>query len=130
MPRELGSSKVPVQLTESPNPAEESEQRQASPSEGRWIRQLSGFGRSGTRDPNALHTFVRPLTISDLEACVTLENAAFENPQERCSREKVRSLSADFNSGTNFVFRTGQRSQGAGRPANTLYLRAIRQPRC
>lgn len=32
---------------------------------------------------------VRPLTISDLESCVALENAAFTNPEHRCTREKV-----------------------------------------
>lgn len=32
---------------------------------------------------------VRPLTISDLECCVALENAAFANPEHRCSRDKV-----------------------------------------
>ncbi|KAI2636901.1 hypothetical protein GGS26DRAFT_588447 [Hypomontagnella submonticulosa] len=31
---------------------------------------------------------VRPLTISDLESCVALENAAFTNPEHRCTREK------------------------------------------
>lgn len=31
---------------------------------------------------------IRPLTISDLESCVALENAAFHNPAHRCSPEK------------------------------------------
>ncbi|KAI0206348.1 hypothetical protein F4808DRAFT_455110 [Astrocystis sublimbata] len=31
---------------------------------------------------------IRPLTISDLESCVTLENAAFADPAHRCSRDK------------------------------------------
>ncbi|KAI1369655.1 hypothetical protein F5Y08DRAFT_99879 [Xylaria arbuscula] len=31
---------------------------------------------------------VRPLTISDLDSCVALENAAFSNPAHRCSRDK------------------------------------------
>ncbi|KAI1430237.1 hypothetical protein F5Y12DRAFT_11669 [Xylaria sp. FL1777] len=31
---------------------------------------------------------VRPLSISDVESCVALENAAFANPAHRCSREK------------------------------------------
>lgn len=30
-----------------------------------------------------------PLTISNWEACVALENAAFTNPQHRCTPEKV-----------------------------------------
>ncbi|KAI8960034.1 acyl-CoA N-acyltransferase [Daldinia sp. FL1419] len=31
---------------------------------------------------------VRPLTISDLESCVALEDASFSNPAHRCTREK------------------------------------------
>ncbi|KAK9424314.1 hypothetical protein SUNI508_13725 [Seiridium unicorne] len=31
---------------------------------------------------------VRPLTVSDVESCVALENAAFPNPEHRCSPEK------------------------------------------
>ncbi|GAP84835.1 putative polyamine acetyltransferase [Rosellinia necatrix] len=31
---------------------------------------------------------IRPLTVSDLESCVALENAAFANPGHRCSRDK------------------------------------------
>jgi hypothetical protein len=40
--------------------------------------------------PTNLHPYTRPLTISDLESCVALENAAFSDPNERASREKVR----------------------------------------
>lgn len=32
---------------------------------------------------------IRPLTISDLESCVALENASFSDPGHRCTREKV-----------------------------------------
>ncbi len=39
--------------------------------------------------PFAFHPNVRPLTISDLESCVALENAAFTDPEHRCTREKV-----------------------------------------
>ncbi|KAI1491383.1 hypothetical protein F5X96DRAFT_481734 [Biscogniauxia mediterranea] len=31
---------------------------------------------------------IRPITLSDLESCIALENAAFPNPDHRCSREK------------------------------------------
>ncbi|ETS83736.1 hypothetical protein PFICI_05612 [Pestalotiopsis fici W106-1] len=31
---------------------------------------------------------IRPLTVSDLESCVALENAAFTDSKHRCSREK------------------------------------------
>jgi hypothetical protein len=39
--------------------------------------------------PFTFSPHVRPLTISDLESCVALENAAFSDPAHRCSREKV-----------------------------------------
>ncbi|KAH8203089.1 hypothetical protein TruAng_002722 [Truncatella angustata] len=31
---------------------------------------------------------IRPLTVSDIDSCVALENAAFADPHHRCSREK------------------------------------------
>ena len=40
------------------------------------------------RDADDLHPHVQTLSISDVEACVALENAAFSE-NERCSREKV-----------------------------------------
>ncbi|KAK5628386.1 hypothetical protein RRF57_004101 [Xylaria bambusicola] len=38
--------------------------------------------------PFPFSPLIRPLTISDLESCIALENAAFANPAHRCSREK------------------------------------------
>ncbi|KAI1133753.1 hypothetical protein F5Y10DRAFT_4355 [Nemania abortiva] len=38
--------------------------------------------------PFPFSPLIRPLTISDLESCIALENAAFTNPAHRCSREK------------------------------------------
>ncbi|KAI0525908.1 hypothetical protein F5B22DRAFT_588220 [Xylaria bambusicola] len=38
--------------------------------------------------PFPFSPLIRPLTISDLESCVALENAAFANPAYRCSRDK------------------------------------------
>lgn len=32
---------------------------------------------------------IRPLTVSDLDSCVALEDAAFTDPAHRCSREKA-----------------------------------------
>lgn len=34
----------------------------------------------------------RPLTVSDLDSCVALEEAAFSDPKYRCPREKVSPL--------------------------------------
>ena len=36
-----------------------------------------------------LHPYIQTLTITDVESCVKLEEAAFP-PNERCTREKVR----------------------------------------
>jgi hypothetical protein len=32
---------------------------------------------------------IRPLSVSDLQSCIALENAAFPHPEHRCSPEKV-----------------------------------------
>ncbi|KAI0150450.1 hypothetical protein GGR57DRAFT_504448 [Xylariaceae sp. FL1272] len=56
------------------------ERRAAQNSQGHGIGDLLPFPFA----PN-----IRPLTISDLESCVALENAAFRNPQHRCSSEKL-----------------------------------------
>lgn len=45
---------------------------------------------------SSFHPNIRPLTISDLESCVVLENAAFTDPSHRCSREKVSHFSFLF----------------------------------
>jgi hypothetical protein len=41
----------------------------------------------------SLHPYTRPLTIADVDSCVALENAAFDNEAERCTPEKVRDIS-------------------------------------
>ncbi|KAI1775250.1 acyl-CoA N-acyltransferase [Hypoxylon cercidicola] len=40
--------------------------------------------------PFSFHPNIQPLTISDLDSCVALEEAAFADPAHRCTREKVR----------------------------------------
>lgn len=40
------------------------------------------------RSLRSLHPYTRPLTISDLDSCIALENAAFDE-SERCSPDKV-----------------------------------------
>lgn len=42
-----------------------------------------------SRATGNLHPYVTPLTVSHLGGCEALENAAFGNPEERASREKV-----------------------------------------
>ncbi|KAI8956098.1 hypothetical protein F4801DRAFT_573629 [Xylaria longipes] len=38
--------------------------------------------------PFPFSPLIRPLTISDLESCIALENAAFANPAHRCTQDK------------------------------------------
>jgi hypothetical protein len=65
-----------------------------------YARAIFGGGDPDDRDQDRsnsarrnddLHPLVQNLSISDLDACIALENAAFP-PNERCSREKVPSL--------------------------------------
>lgn len=67
----------------------------------RVLRPLLGLQRQGQRSRGAgankyadLHPFAQILSLSDLEACVALESAAFPE-HERCSRDKVCSGSLD-----------------------------------
>lgn len=48
-----------------------------------------GGGEEGhTLSLRSLHPYTRPLTVSDLDSCIALENAAFAE-NERCSPDKV-----------------------------------------
>lgn len=88
MPRDLGLEERPVALSESPNSTEEAEEQQTS---GQFIV-LTDHQVHATRRPDSigkLHPYTSLLTISDLESCVALENAAFPIEQERASRDKV-----------------------------------------
>lgn len=102
MPRDLESEKPEpiVTLTESPShvvdivnkPEEEESETDTYPREFVIIPQDSEFrgqGNNKYKRPTNLHPYTRPLTISDLESVVALENAAFSDPNERASREKV-----------------------------------------
>jgi hypothetical protein len=96
MPLEEQPPAPPVPLTDSPNSVmterseSPSQQEEVSPSTER--RQFIIIPEEHQRKaPNNLnlHPYTRPLTISDLESCVALENAAFTNPEERATREKA-----------------------------------------
>jgi hypothetical protein len=98
MPLEEQRPVPPVPLTESPNSVmtERSEspnqQEEASPTTDRHQRQFIIIPEEHQRKAPSnlnLHPYTRPLTISDLESCVVLENAAFTNPEERATREKA-----------------------------------------
>lgn len=93
MPRDLEDEKPapPVPFTESPNSVgtERSEDDgDGSPTSQRQFVLIPEDKQ--VKPPTNLHPYTRPLTISDLESCVALENAAFTNPEERATREKVR----------------------------------------
>ncbi|KAI1090141.1 acyl-CoA N-acyltransferase [Rostrohypoxylon terebratum] len=65
---------------------------------GNYGRRSLLYSRGGDIDPMLrrlkevmplpFHPNVRPLTVSDLESCVALEEAAFEDPNHRSTREK------------------------------------------
>jgi len=100
MPRDLEEEKPtpPVTLTESPNSVttERSEspnsQEELSPTTERQRQFIIIPEEQQRKAPSNLnlHPYTRLLTISDLESCVALENAAFADPQERATREKFK----------------------------------------
>ena len=103
MPRDLQLDKPDpsVPLTESPNSV--ITERSESPGQNSSEEESPGIDRGRqfviipedqyveTRTTR-LHPYTRPLTISDLDSVEALENAAFDDPRERASREKVRLL--------------------------------------
>ena len=86
----------PAPLTESPDSvrterSESSSQHEESPTAERrqFIIIPEEHQRKAPPSNLNLHPYTRPLTISDLDSCVALENAAFTNPEERATREKA-----------------------------------------
>lgn len=101
MPRDLELERKkdnvsPIALTESPNrmssssPTTPTKPSESAPGQNFVI--IPPDQQVLDKAPDNLHPYTRPLTISDLESCVALENAAFTDPNERASREKVRHL--------------------------------------
>lgn len=87
MPLTESPNSVTTERSESPN-----QQEDLSPTSERQ-RQFIIIPEDQQRKAPAnlnLHPYTRPLTISDLESCVALENAAFPNPEERATKEKFR----------------------------------------
>lgn len=95
MPRDLDHEKplpvIPL-ITESPNRMPDSpvELSTDSPAPVPGSKAFVVVPKSKQYTPTNLHPYTRPLTVSDIEAVVALENAAFPDPNERASREKVR----------------------------------------
>jgi hypothetical protein len=75
---------VTTERSESPNQEEE-----ASPTTERQKQFVIIPEDQYVKPPANLHPYTRPLTISDVDSCVALEDAAFANPEERATREKV-----------------------------------------
>ena len=102
MPGDLGRGlSQPIPLTESPtsttSPINDVQQQQKDQTDKKKLKQhdnalqmiLGSFETEQPAESLTLHPYTSPLTISDVESCVALENAAFENENERCSKEKV-----------------------------------------
>ncbi|TVY35229.1 Polyamine N-acetyltransferase [Lachnellula subtilissima] len=92
--REKDNKSPPITLTESPNrmasgsPISPTVNEPVLPTPGRNFTIIPLDQQVHVGAPTNLHPYTRPLTISDLESCVALENAAFTNPDERATREK------------------------------------------
>jgi hypothetical protein len=104
MPRDSDDQEKPAVLTESPDKAHPAEDSPTTEPSNRFV--VVGKGQDSSNEPpesrtiRALHPYTRPLTISDLESCIALENAAFDE-HERCTPEKV---SPFFNCHVPFCF--------------------------
>jgi len=97
MPRDLeqegreSKRSPPVTLTESPNSVLESPESQQDATKPEPQREFVIIPQDQQiRSPTNLHPYTRLLTISDLDSCEALENAAFSDPNERGTREKFR----------------------------------------
>ena len=92
MPRELEEEKpaLAVTLTESPGKVTGSPNQPIEATPKEYSQEFIVVPEDQQyKGPTNLHPYTRPLTISDLESVIALENAAFANPEERASREKV-----------------------------------------
>jgi len=93
MPRDLDGEKplpvVPL-ITASPNKMPDSPIELSSDSPATQAsKDFVVVPKNQQYKPTNLHPYTRPLTVSDIEAVVALENAAFPDPNERATREKA-----------------------------------------
>lgn len=91
MPRDMEEEKPApaVTLTESPGKVTESLNKPEDPASRQYLKDFVIIPQDQQyKGPANLHPYTRPLTISDLESVVALENAAFPDPTERATREK------------------------------------------
>lgn len=104
MPQDLEQEKAApaVPLTENPDKVQESSNpnKPKDPPPAEPQREFIIIPQDQQyKGPTNLHPYTRPLTISDLESVVALENAAFLDPNERATREKVSSLGLEERKG-------------------------------
>lgn len=95
MPRDLDGQERPTTSTKGSSEADRTDDQ--ADDAGKFVIVGQDHGESDeageARTLRSLHPYTRPLTVSDLESCVALENAAFDVKEERCSPEKVSPLS-------------------------------------
>lgn len=103
MPRDLEAEKPepPITLTESPSNVVDVPNKPEEPEVNNqrefviFPHQDEERGRQENqynRRSQNLYPYTRPLTVSDVDSVVALENAAFPDPNERATREKVSCL--------------------------------------
>ncbi|KAH8592898.1 hypothetical protein B0O99DRAFT_516550 [Bisporella sp. PMI_857] len=87
MPRDLeGEKPSVVPLTESPNRLSQSPTRPGD-SEQNFV--ILPYDEQKTNQKPNLNPYTRPLTVSDIDSVEALENAAFSDPRDRATREKL-----------------------------------------
>jgi len=92
MPRdpEAEESTPKVTLTESPSKVDDAPNKVEEQAPKAHQREFVIIPQDQQyKGPTNLHPYTRPLTISDLESVVALENAAFPDPRDRATREKL-----------------------------------------
>lgn len=93
-----------AQVTEHPAAASDSAVDDSDEADGDYVmlqKSLSQKKRAAKEGDSRLQKVlpfqflpnIRPLTISDLDSCIALENAAFPDPEHRATPEKVRASS-------------------------------------
>jgi hypothetical protein len=97
MPRDLALEKQDIDSMEPISRESESDAGDASPfgdeaSFGDSYDFMDRIQRDMSKDTvlHELRPIQKILGLNDLESCIVLENAAFDNADHRCTREKVR----------------------------------------
>ena len=97
MPRDLAALREDTlrgspQLTKSPEEVEDRSPAMDAGDEDNMFRSIAARHAGLNSERDKLHPYTQTLSLSDIESCILLEEAAFP-PNERCTREKVRRAS-------------------------------------